>query len=1042
MKKILIIITLLLTFILLNSNDISYKIPQVLVIQSYHSGFLWTDNINTSIKRTLKQYDNNTRITTEFLDTKRFTSQQFKDDLKLMLEYKYKDSAFDVVIVADNNAFEMVKELNDTVFKRTPIVFCGLNFFDLSQLGSMKNVTGVREENDFLKNFELIKKIHKNVEKIIVINDLTPTGYQNKLNINKDIRNFKDDVEIEIVEDISVAELKEKLRNLSPNTVVLYSYFFKDNQDRFLEYDESILIVAEASVVPVYITTDFSLGYGTVGGYLTSGALQGENAANLAIQILNGVKADKLNVIDVSPNNYYFDYNVLQKWGIKLSDLPANSEIINYEESYFSSHKRLILRFSFLIFVLFVIISWLIITLIRKNRLKNDLQTSNQSLINLKQNLEVIVKDRTNELEEERNFIRTVQDHEDSLVIVFDEEARINRANRCAITNLEFDADTIEGQSLWQLFEDDSDIALIQNYIENSEIDKSNLIKQFKIISYKGNNLIVDSAITSISPKGEKYFIMTGTNVTEKHSLFMKLEREEKKYRSVYENSGIAMVTFAESNHVTMINKKFEELSGYSRDEVINKMTWRDLVDPSSLNLIQTNKDLRIQNKIPQTDNYEIKLVNKKGFVLDVIINVVLVAETKELISTITDITAKNTVQNKMKTLLEEQKAFNEGKNNFYKNLGQDLSTPINTIHGILDLVKYSQDSKEVETYLKVLQGLTRQLSYMVNEMTNYEIAYSPKELNIQKSDLPTIIKDATNLLLSRANIAKILFTLDSSLHDEIYLAVDCLEKLLQIIIINLAKNYPDNPILISVTELDESYLKVVVKRGNLGFKDVNYTEVMCEKMEKIYKLEYISPFGFNYYVISALISLMGGKLELDNNKNSEYKFTIKKLKKEDVKENDYHTKVVNRIESLLLPMFTNENKQINRENIYPLKVLLVNYNNVEHYALHKILDILNQKIDVCLPEQDLKEIISKTTYDVIIFDFSRMSINNLDTLKDIREMKNIYQPFIIASKLCHVINEYEEVLGLINNQLPEITNIIDIAGLIQQATEFKNKKI
>jgi len=193
-----------MTFFIGKAYADEYDIPEVLILQSYHSGFLWADNIDTAIKTVLKEYNHNIRIKTEFLDTKRFNTPEFKDNLKMMLEYKYKDSDFDVIITADNNAFEIVKDLHKSVFKEAPVVFCGVNYFHPSQLEGMRNVTGVMEKIISLENFKLIKTIHKDVKKIIVINEMTPTGLQNRINIHADIREFKEDIDIEIVEDVSI----------------------------------------------------------------------------------------------------------------------------------------------------------------------------------------------------------------------------------------------------------------------------------------------------------------------------------------------------------------------------------------------------------------------------------------------------------------------------------------------------------------------------------------------------------------------------------------------------------------------------------------------------------------------------------------------------------------------------------------------------------------------------------------------------------------------------------------------------------------------
>lgn len=916
MKKFFIITIILMTFLLGKAQNNENYIPQVLVIQSYHSGFLWSDNIDSAIKQTLKTYDNRIRIKTEFLDTKRFNTPSFRTNLKMMLEYKYKDSHFDVIITADNNAFEIIKELHKSVFHETPVVFCGVNYFHPSQLGDMKNVTGVREKIVSLENFQLIKRLHKNVKKIIVLNEMTPTGKQNRVNIQADIREFKEDIAIEIVEDVSIEELKNLLSNLDDDTIVLYSIFFKDNQGHFLEYDESIMLVAQYSRVPVYVSIDFSLGYGAVGGYLTSGTLQGENAAQLAIKILQGQDAEKLDITDVSPNNYYFDYKALQKWGIKISDLPENSVIINYEKSYWESHKDLLIRFIIVVFFLSIIIIYLIITVIKKNHLKNQLIKSNNSLLELKSNLEEMVLTRTQEL-----------------------------------------------------------------------------------------------------------------------------ATKEEKYRSVYENSGIAMITVDEKGIVTMVNKKFEELSGYQRDEVVNKMFWLEFVDDSDIMRMKKNRELRYESKLPETDNYEIKLLNKTGFVIDAILNVVLVPQTKEIISTITDISAKNAVQHKTKLLLEEQKAFIEVKNNFYKNFGQDLNIPVKSITGLIELVRNSDEKREIDNYLQIIQNLAGQLQYIVSEMNNYQLNPPENELLIEEVYLPEFIRFILEFLLDRSNIKKIYYKIAPELEKKQYLITSQLEKLLEIVLIKVAKSDPSIPLVIHVIN-DGEMIKFDISLNEIHSPS-DFIEIVSSSNSdnNVNDLKNISDFRFNYLIMSKLVSTMQGKIEFNDEiyRDKKFIFTIKKFLASDVTDYPAEEAEQNSIEKYILPNEIDYNAYREILNTKSLKVLIVNYSSINHFVIYKMLEVLNQKVEVCPPEKSLNDFLEQDTFDLIIMDMNVISINNLDTLKEIRSKKNIYQPYIVVEK---IEDNSREIYDLINAELPEIINISNIAILLQSAFTHKSQNI
>ena len=75
------------------------------------------------------------------------------------------------------------------------------------------------------------------------------------------------------------------------------------------------------------------LGHGIVGGSLKSGYFQGKTAAGAARKILHGVRAEDIPIVMDNPSAYMFDYRQLQRFGIRISDLPKDSIIINQPES-------------------------------------------------------------------------------------------------------------------------------------------------------------------------------------------------------------------------------------------------------------------------------------------------------------------------------------------------------------------------------------------------------------------------------------------------------------------------------------------------------------------------------------------------------------------------------------------------------------------------------------------------------------------------------------------------------------------------------------
>lgn len=372
---------------------------EVLVLHSYHQGYKWTDDITAGIESILGD-DETINLQIEYMDTKRIADQAYLDQLLELYKQKFENRQFDVIISSDNNAFDFLIQHRDSLFPGTPVVFSGVNFFTESMLEGQNLFTGVNEDASIRGGFEIALQLHPDTTQIVVVNDTTTTGQRMHEKLIEVIPEFEGEIEFTLLEDVTMAEVRQTVSNLPPDSLVFYTLFFRDENGQFFEYDESIALIAEASAVPVYGTWDFSLGYGIVGGLLTSGFFQGEEAAVIAERILEGESADDIPVVLESPNRYMFDYQQLAQWDISTSDLPAGSIIINEPTSFFSRYRNLILGGAGSVVVLIVFNAILLRANYRRRQAESALQTSNTELEEIRQTLEQRVQQRTQRLEQ------------------------------------------------------------------------------------------------------------------------------------------------------------------------------------------------------------------------------------------------------------------------------------------------------------------------------------------------------------------------------------------------------------------------------------------------------------------------------------------------------------------------------------------------------------------------------------------------------------------------------------------------------------------
>jgi two-component system phosphate regulon sensor histidine kinase PhoR len=139
-----------------------------------------------------------------------------------------------------------------------------------------------------------------------------------------------------------------------------------------------------------------------------------------------------------------------------------------------------------------------------------------------------------------------------------------------------------------------------------------------------------------------------------KNAQFLKrIREEEEKYRTLFEFSESATVVIDDDKTLLMVNKKFEEVSGYKREEIEGKMKFVDFLPPEEMErLIRYHELRRIDPKKVPT-SYEFWFLNREGKRRLMEISVSLIPGTKKSIASLIDITEKRELERKLEAVLK-----------------------------------------------------------------------------------------------------------------------------------------------------------------------------------------------------------------------------------------------------------------------------------------------------------------------------------------------------------------------------------------------------
>jgi len=352
----------------------------VLVINSYHKGFPWSDNIVRAIEKTLAAAPMPANVSVEYMDTKRFVDPRHLDNLYALYRHKFRNWRFDVIIASDTPAFQFVLSHRQELFSNTPIIFCGVNGFVSEMIGSHRQITGVAEYADFQGTIRLIPRLLPGTREIIVISPNSISADEDRKLIEAFIPELGGHPQVTFWQGIDLETALEGASKLPKDTAILSSDIIQSRSGDLISNIEKIRLLSTAAPVPVFVVREEDMGSGAVGGRLVSGFEQGRRAAAFALDVLGGKAADDIPVLIEGANPYMFDFKAMTRFGIAESALPRESVVINRPETTYQRYRVFMAVAGAAVVVLALFVGALIFNIVRRQAAERALRDSEQRL--------------------------------------------------------------------------------------------------------------------------------------------------------------------------------------------------------------------------------------------------------------------------------------------------------------------------------------------------------------------------------------------------------------------------------------------------------------------------------------------------------------------------------------------------------------------------------------------------------------------------------------------------------------------------------------
>ncbi len=347
---------------------------RVLFISSYSYGW---DTVQTQIEGIKAGVDEGTTIDYEFMDTKRFRTEEWLNMFHDMLQYHLENTdPYDVVIVGDDAALQFAMEYREELFDDIPIVFEGVNDVEYAMKAAENPlVTGILETLSVEKNIDMALKVNPAATKVVAILDDSVTGEAERKNFYSVAQEYPNLKFSEInASELVTSRLQKAISGVDDQTILIYITMSKDGSEKQYNSAQAVRTIVKYAKVPVYRMVEAGIGDGLLGGNVVSMFKSGEIAAHMAMDIANGTDSGEISVVQDSPNIYCIDEEVMKKYHLEAGQFPKDTEFVNHEENFFIRNKEALIPALILIIALTVIILWVCFDNFRRRKLLEELE--------------------------------------------------------------------------------------------------------------------------------------------------------------------------------------------------------------------------------------------------------------------------------------------------------------------------------------------------------------------------------------------------------------------------------------------------------------------------------------------------------------------------------------------------------------------------------------------------------------------------------------------------------------------------------------------
>ena len=295
--------------------------------------------LNTALLRSVRESGVPVDFFDESLDLHRFSSPGLEEKLAVVLKEKYRNLKVEIVVAYATAALNFAERYGDEIWPNTAIVFHSVSDANLIRTGLGKDTAGVPSLAHFGKTIDLALRLKPETRRLAIIAGSSEEDERYLSQVNDVLAPYRDELEIEYLNDLSVEKTLAAVQALPPDTIVLYTTMFQDGSGIPLVPVEVLEMISDVSPAPVFGIFETYIGHGIVAGIISSYSAQGRRVGEIINRILSGEAPSDIGVQAAAPAHCMADWQKIRYWGIPESLLPGDCEVLFGQTSLWDEYR-------------------------------------------------------------------------------------------------------------------------------------------------------------------------------------------------------------------------------------------------------------------------------------------------------------------------------------------------------------------------------------------------------------------------------------------------------------------------------------------------------------------------------------------------------------------------------------------------------------------------------------------------------------------------------------------------------------------------------